>query len=60
MVTETAERGDEIDIERAEAKKARVLESLAGLNPVEDRERIARLEAALRRAELRIRIAQAR
>lgn len=57
ILADTAERADEIDLERAEAAKRRAEEMLRTEEAEADR---ARAEAALRRALTRIRIAERR
>lgn len=57
VLADTAERADEIDVDRAEAALARVREMLAHIDalPAEQREDAA---AAMRRAQTRLRIAR--
>lgn len=57
ILADTAERDDEIDLERAEAAKRRAEQTLRSAGTEVDR---ARAEAALRRALTRINIAQRR
>jgi F-type H+-transporting ATPase subunit epsilon len=58
ILADTAERADEIDLERAEAAKRRAEQALqSGGTATADR---ARAEAALRRALIRINVAQRR
>jgi F-type H+-transporting ATPase subunit epsilon len=53
ILARTAERSDEIDLERAQAAKARAEERLAASV---DRESRAQLEIALRRSQIRLRV----
>ncbi len=55
VLADTAERTSDIDIERAEAARARAEETLRN---TKDREDIAEAEAALRRAIVRLRLAR--
>jgi F-type H+-transporting ATPase subunit epsilon len=55
VLVDTAERISEIDIERAEAARARAEETLRN---AKDRQDIAEAEAALRRAVIRLRLAR--
>ena len=57
ILADTAERAEEIDVERAEAAKRRAEERLAGRLPEMD---LARAEIALRRALTRIKVAERR
>jgi F-type H+-transporting ATPase subunit epsilon len=57
ILADTAERAEEIDIERAEEAKRRAEERLAGRLPEMD---LARAEIALRRALTRIKVAERR
>ncbi len=57
ILSDTAERAGEIDIERAEAARARAEEALRNKTDIED---IAAAEDALRRASVRLRIARNR
>jgi len=57
VLADTAERAEEIDVERAEEAKRRAEERLAGRLPEMD---LARAEVALRRALTRIKVAERR
>ena len=57
VLADTAERAEEIDVERAEEAKRRAEERLAGRLPEMD---LARAEIALRRALTRIKVAERR
>jgi F-type H+-transporting ATPase subunit epsilon len=57
ILSDTAERAGEIDVERAEAARARAEEALRNKTDIED---IAAAEDALRRASVRLRIARNR
>ena len=56
IMADTAERAEEIDLDRAEAARAQARESLAGAGPQRDPSALA----ALRRSNLRIKVAQRR
>ncbi len=56
VLADTAERGDEIDLERAEAARARAEERLQG----EDTADRARAEAALHRSLMRLKVVRRR
>jgi F-type H+-transporting ATPase subunit epsilon len=56
IMAETAERAEEIDLDRAEAARAQARESLAGAGPQRDPNALA----ALRRSNLRIKVGQRR
>jgi len=57
VLADTAERASEIDLERAEAARVAAEEALRN---VRERQDIARAEAALRRAAVRLRVGRAR
>ncbi|MFQ6015032.1 MAG: F0F1 ATP synthase subunit epsilon, partial [Anaerolineae bacterium] len=54
VLADTAERADEIDVERAEAARQRAEKLLAEGPPRED---LSRLEGALRRSRIRLKVA---
>jgi F-type H+-transporting ATPase subunit epsilon len=58
ILADSAERADEIDIARAEAARVRAQELLK--NPPPNKEELLKLEAAYRRSEVRLRVAQHR
>lgn len=58
VLADTAERADEIDLERAEAARRLAEESLEAM--VDEKVDFAKAEAALRRSMIRIKVAQAR
>ncbi|HEV2127485.1 MAG TPA: F0F1 ATP synthase subunit epsilon [Thermomicrobiales bacterium] len=57
ILSDSAERSGEIDLERAEAARARAEETLRNVRDTQD---MAEAEAALRRASIRLRIARNR
>ena len=57
ILSDTAERAGEIDLERAEAARARAEEALRN---VRDKQDMVEAEAALRRASIRLRVARNR
>ena len=59
VLADAAEHSDDIDIENAEAARQRA-EQVMLEGPPEDPEAYAQLEAALRRSELRVRVARRR
>jgi F-type H+-transporting ATPase subunit epsilon len=54
ILADAAENIQEIDITRAQAAKKRAEDALAGLKPEEDHDAYLRMEAALRRSNLRL------
>jgi F-type H+-transporting ATPase subunit epsilon len=54
ILADAAENVQEIDITRAQAAKKRAEDTLAGLKPEEDHDAYLRMEAALRRSNLRL------
>ena len=54
VLADAAENVQEIDITRAQAAKKRAEDALAGLKPEEDHDAYLRMEAALRRSNLRL------
>jgi len=54
ILADAAENVQEIDITRAQAAKKRAEDALAGLKPEEDHDTYLRMEAALRRSNLRL------
>jgi F-type H+-transporting ATPase subunit epsilon len=54
ILADAAENVQEIDITRAQAAKKRAEDALAGLKPEEDQDAYLRMEAALRRSNLRL------
>jgi F-type H+-transporting ATPase subunit epsilon len=54
ILADAAENVQEIDITRAQAAKKRAEDALAGLKPEEDHDAYLRMEAALRRSNLRL------
>jgi F-type H+-transporting ATPase subunit epsilon len=58
ILADSAERADEIDIARAEAARMRAEEMLH--NPPPNKEDLLNLEAAFRRSQVRLRVAQHR
>jgi F-type H+-transporting ATPase subunit epsilon len=58
ILADSAERADEIDVARAEAARMRAREMLK--NPPPNKEEFNRLEAAFRKSEVRLRVAQRR
>ena len=54
ILADAAENIQEIDITRAQAAKKRAEHALAGLKPEEDHDAYLRMEAALRRSNLRL------
>jgi F-type H+-transporting ATPase subunit epsilon len=55
VLADTAERAEEIDLERANAAEARARQSLAERGETSD---LSQLQAALRRSQVRIRVAR--
>jgi F-type H+-transporting ATPase subunit epsilon len=58
ILADSAERADEIDVARAEAARMRAQDMLK--NPPPNKEDLIKLEAAYRRSEVRLRVAQHR
>ncbi len=58
ILADAAENVQEIDITRAQAAKKRAEDALAGLKPEEDHDAYLRMEAALRRSNLRLDVAR--
>jgi F-type H+-transporting ATPase subunit epsilon len=58
ILADSAERADEIDMARAEAARVRAQDMLK--NPPPNKEELLKLEAAYRRSEVRLRVAQQR
>ena len=54
ILADAAENIQDIDITRAQAAKKRAEDALAGLKPEEDHDAYLRMEAALRRSNLRL------
>ena len=54
VLADAAENVLEIDVTRAQAAKKRAEDALAGLKPEEDQDAYLRMEAALRRSNLRL------
>jgi F-type H+-transporting ATPase subunit epsilon len=54
VLADAAENIQEIDVTRAQAAKKRAEDALAGLKPEEDHDAYLRMEAALRRSNLRL------
>jgi len=58
ILADSAERGEEIDTARAEAARLRAQEMLK--NPPVNKEELVALESALRKSQIRLRVAQRR
>jgi len=58
ILADSAERGEEIDTARAEAARLRAQEMLK--NPPANKEELVALESALRKSQVRLRVAQRR
>ena len=58
ILADSAERGEEIDTARAEAARMRAQDMLK--NPSPNKEELVALEAALRKSQVRLRVAQRR
>ncbi len=54
ILADAAENVQEIDVTRAQAAKKRAEDALAGLKPEDDHDAYLRMEAALRRSNLRL------
>jgi F-type H+-transporting ATPase subunit epsilon len=54
VLADAAENIQEIDVTRAQAAKKRAEDALAGIKPEEDHDAYLRMEAALRRSNLRL------
>ena len=58
ILADAAENVEDIDITRAQAAKKRAEDALANLKPEEDHDAYLRMEAALRRSNLRLDVAR--